>query len=369
MSRKLRVGVISANWGMRAHLPAWHAQESVEVMAVCTSRQETAEEARETYGLDRCYWDYRAMCADPDLDIIDVGTRPDLRRDMVMTAIENGKHVFASAPFGANVDAAREMTQAAEAAGIVGVIDSTLSRAPAHRQMKALLAQGWAGTPVAVTAQFAIPLFNAATAPGSGWRWFGTRRHGASAMRNLGTHTLHLLVELFGQVRSVSAMERTALKEWTFADGESIRPETADTALLQLEFENGIAANVAVSYASPALTGWRMDVTGSEGTLISRHEDYFPSGPDVELLGARSGQRPEPIPLPDEVVSPQEFSFTEPPVVPQAFDIAGVMASMIGAIRNGDTPVPDFTQGLHVEKILDAAARSADSGQTVKVNS
>ena len=94
MGDKLRVGVISTNWGMRAHLPAWHAQKDVEVAAVCASHQETAEAAKQTYGLDRCYWDYRAMCADPSLDIIDVGTRPLLRLGMVMAAIENGKHVF-----------------------------------------------------------------------------------------------------------------------------------------------------------------------------------------------------------------------------------------------------------------------------------
>ena len=41
----LRVGIISAAWGTFAHLPAWRAVPGVEVTAVCTSRQETAEAA------------------------------------------------------------------------------------------------------------------------------------------------------------------------------------------------------------------------------------------------------------------------------------------------------------------------------------
>ncbi len=42
----LRVGIVSAGWGAFAHLPAWRAIPGVEVTAICTSRQETAEAAQ-----------------------------------------------------------------------------------------------------------------------------------------------------------------------------------------------------------------------------------------------------------------------------------------------------------------------------------
>ena len=41
----LKVGIISANWGAMAHLPAWRSLPGVEVTSICTSRQETAEAA------------------------------------------------------------------------------------------------------------------------------------------------------------------------------------------------------------------------------------------------------------------------------------------------------------------------------------
>ena len=41
----IRVGLFGAAWGAFAHLPAWRAIPGVEVVAVCTSRQETAEAA------------------------------------------------------------------------------------------------------------------------------------------------------------------------------------------------------------------------------------------------------------------------------------------------------------------------------------
>jgi hypothetical protein len=43
---RLKVGIISANWGVQAHLPAWRAlSDDVEVAAICTAHQDTAEAA------------------------------------------------------------------------------------------------------------------------------------------------------------------------------------------------------------------------------------------------------------------------------------------------------------------------------------
>lgn len=99
MSDKLKVCIVSANWGMRAHLPAWQATGEAEVRAVCTSRRETAEAAAGKYGVAKPYGNAIAMCADPDLDVIGIDTKPDLRAPMVLAALRNGKHVFASANF------------------------------------------------------------------------------------------------------------------------------------------------------------------------------------------------------------------------------------------------------------------------------
>jgi predicted dehydrogenase len=38
VTEKLRVGIISANWGASAHLPAWRTLDNVEVTAASWSR-------------------------------------------------------------------------------------------------------------------------------------------------------------------------------------------------------------------------------------------------------------------------------------------------------------------------------------------
>ncbi|MET0361902.1 MAG: Gfo/Idh/MocA family oxidoreductase [Sphingobium sp.] len=357
MGKPLRVGVISAHWGMVAHLPAWHALEGVEVHAVCTSRRETAEAAKAQYGLKRAYWDHAEMAADPDLDIIDVGTRPDLRRDMVIAALAQGKHVFAAANFAANIAAAREMRDAAKAAGKVVVLDSTLAEAPAHRQARRLIEEGFLGTPQTVATRLMISLFNGPKPIGDDWRWFGNRAHGASAMRNLGTHSLHLLVSLLGPVASVDADARIAIPEWNFPNGDRVVTEVEDTAHLLLRFENGVIGTAALGWSSPGLLGWRMELGGDRGTIMTRMEGgWFPSGPDIELWTGRDAEPLKQQQLDPELVDSPGLNFPEDGAYPpQTRDIALVMRGMVDEIRGQGRGQPDVDRAFHVEAVLEAA--------------
>lgn len=349
--RPLRVGIVSANWGMVAHLPAWRAN-GVEVAAVCTAHEKTARAAAERYGLERAYWDYRDLAADPTLDIVDVGTRPDLRRDMVLTALAQGKHVFAAANFAADIAAAREMRDAARLARTVCMLDSALAVIPAHRHIARAIREGEIGSVASFSARFQIGLFNGPDPIGAHWRWFGVKRHGASAMRNLGTHSLHLLVDLFGPVEAVAAHEAYAQGEWRFPDGATQAPEVADTAQLLLRFASGTIGTLDLSWANPALVGWRLQVNGENGTLAAEAAGvWFPTSHSVRLMQGRDA---EPLCAVELARDPSpELQAGAPP---QATDIARLLAGFVAAI-GGDRSLaqPDFESAYHVEKVLEAA--------------
>lgn len=367
MTDKLRVGIVSANWGMRAHLPAWQATGDAEVRAVCTSRQETAEAAAAQYGVPKAYWDATALCADPDLDIIDVGTRPDLRAPMVLTALANRKHVFASANFAPDLKTARKMRDAARKAGTVCALDSVFPWQAAHRHLKAMLDAGDLGRPIAVHARLFISHFATPDAGGAGWRWFGVRKHGASAMRNLGTHSLHLLTWLLGPVKAVAAQMATAKEVWNFPDGSVQRPEVEDTAQLMLRFRGGTMAVLTVGWSSPARTGWYMELTGERATMVSVDSHGFPCGPRLKLSKGSAGGMLEPVTISPELEQPEGIRFDVPPTIPQVHDIADTVKNMAHAIRTGGTALPDFEAAFHVEAVLDAAHRAAVAREWITV--
>src|SRR5258708_3567392 len=94
----LKVGIISANWGAFAHLPGWRSVPGVEVVGICTSRRESAEAAAKRCGIERAYWDAQQMAADPMIDILDCGTRPNIRFAMVLPPPPHAKHLSNSTP-------------------------------------------------------------------------------------------------------------------------------------------------------------------------------------------------------------------------------------------------------------------------------
>src|SRR3546814_18660986 len=87
--KKLKVGIISANWGAFAHLPGWRAVPGVEVVGICTSRRATADAAAARFHVERPFWDAEAMAEDPDIDNIDCVTRPNIRYLQVKVGSES----------------------------------------------------------------------------------------------------------------------------------------------------------------------------------------------------------------------------------------------------------------------------------------
>ena len=67
MANKIRLGFVGANvrssWAGVSHFPALMASPDVEMTAVCTTRPESAAEAREAFGAKLAFTDYREMVA------------------------------------------------------------------------------------------------------------------------------------------------------------------------------------------------------------------------------------------------------------------------------------------------------------------
>ena len=69
MADKIRLGFVGANvrstWASQSHFPALLASPDVELTAVCTTRPESAEEARQAFGAKLAFHDVRAMAHEP----------------------------------------------------------------------------------------------------------------------------------------------------------------------------------------------------------------------------------------------------------------------------------------------------------------
>ncbi|NIJ36785.1 putative dehydrogenase [Sphingopyxis panaciterrae] len=369
MPLPLRVGIISAAWGAKAHLPAWRSLDGVEVTAICTSRPETAAKAADEFKVGRAFHDFREMAADPDIDVVDCGTRPPLRHAMVMAALGAGKHVYNGIPFAKNLSDAQAMTSAWQAAGTVAVVDAFMQAVPAMVQMKAMIEAGWIGDTFGADVAFDVPLFSAAQTNVPGYVWFADPANGASAGRNLGSHMLHLLVHFFGPVASATADQSLALNAWPL-DGEIIRPQVPDRTSLLLRHASGLPARLEANWCKIGGDGFRFSVWGSKGRLEAR-APVFPMAHDTRLFGtqdaALGSAAMEAITIePEHLAVPGCHAVAGRPET-GLLALASIFAKMRDAINGEGRATPDFAQALHVQEVVEAAARSSDQRRWVNL--
>src|SRR5258706_13569637 len=111
-ARRLKVAVVGASMSnspdgrerftIRAHLPALKALADLyEPVAVCTTRMESANATARHFQIPHAFDSVERMLREiPDLDVVCVGVRPVVHHQVVMAALNAGKHVYCEQPLG-----------------------------------------------------------------------------------------------------------------------------------------------------------------------------------------------------------------------------------------------------------------------------
>lgn len=140
-------GGIAKTW----HLPAY-GKYGVDVVGVYDRVPEATEDVRERFPfVRRVYASLDDLLADPEVEVVDVATRPEVRLELIGRAVEAGKHVLAQKPLADDLHAAREMVDEAERRGIKVAVNQNGRWSPPWRIATLLVEQGAVGDVVAVT--------------------------------------------------------------------------------------------------------------------------------------------------------------------------------------------------------------------------
>ena len=82
------------------HAPAFAKHPDCQIVAVCDVVEERAQEGAEKYGVP-AYLDADEMLDQEEIDIVNIPTGEQYRYELVMKALERGKHVFTEKPLAA----------------------------------------------------------------------------------------------------------------------------------------------------------------------------------------------------------------------------------------------------------------------------
>lgn len=94
------VGTVGAGYAAYLHGNGYEKVSSINVRlkTICDVNQERAAAVQKRYGYEEICSDYHQMLADPEIDVIDIVTPPVAHPQMIMDALNAGKHVICEKP-------------------------------------------------------------------------------------------------------------------------------------------------------------------------------------------------------------------------------------------------------------------------------
>ncbi len=150
--KKLGVGLVGSGFMGRSHAHAFRAAAGVfslpmapRLELLADVNDEVAAQAAEALGFARSTGDWKALIADPAVDLVDITTPNTLHKPIALAAIEAGKPVYCEKPLAPNAGEAKEMVDAAEAKGVITAVGFNYLKNPMVALAREIVASGEIG--------------------------------------------------------------------------------------------------------------------------------------------------------------------------------------------------------------------------------
>ncbi len=393
----LRVALLGQQFMGRAHANAWgqagrffetRRKPSLEIVAARDAKRLAAFAA--TWGFARHTTDWKAAVADPDVDLVDIGTPNHLHAPQGLAALAAGKHVAIEKPLAGALDDARALRDAARLAARRGqhsFVWFNYRRCPAAALAWQLVREGRLGTLHHVRARY----LQSWGGPGTPLSWrFQRKLAGSGAHGDLNAHLIDLARFLTGEeITEVhGATARTFVPRRPLAGaGDGVgkrgkgqaagkrtrvatgRSDVDDALLFLAGFSGGAVGSFEATRNAPGhLNGNEIELNGSKGSLRfsfeSLNELWLHDAPD----GARSAGWRRIVATdpshpwvarwwPEGHMLGYEHGFVN-------------MAADILATLSGDkppVPLPDIADAWETQRVLAAALLAAREKRAVKL--
>ncbi len=376
----LPVGMVGYAFMGAAHSQAWRTAPRFFDLPLRPRMTAVAgrDEARVKAAAARLGWDstetsWQSLIERDDIDLVDVCTPGDTHAEIVIAALEAGKHVLCEKPLANTVEEAEAMNRAAEKAALSGVrsmVGFTYRRVPAIALARRLVADGRIGTLHHVRAQYLQDWIVDPEAPLS-WR-LDKDKAGSGALGDIGAHIIDLAQFITGEsISRVSGRLRTIVDERPLPSehsglsgkaGTGTGKVTVDDAAMFLAELSGGALGVfeATRFANGRKNAIRIEVNGSRGSLAFDFEDmnllhFFDGTEDAGTAGFRRIMvTEEQHPYVGAWWPPGHIIGYEHSFIHQAVDLVRDIAA-------GTDPTPSFADGLQVQRVLAAVETSSDN--------
>ena len=342
----------------------------------------------ENWGWQHASTDWESVVRSPEIGLVDVVTPNYAHAPVAKAAIAAGKHVACEKPIAGTLSDAREMVQAAKAAGVKTFVWFNYRRCPAVSLAHQLVQSGRLGAIRHVRAVYlqdwateSIPL---------AWR-FDKNLAGSGAHGDLNAHIVDMTRFVTGQeiTEICGAIAETFIKKRAIIGGvaggglvdggvatAAMGNVTVDDAVLFLaRFSGGAVASFeAARQATGNQNRNGFEINGTKGSVkfdferMNELQYYDATLPRAvqgwnTIMCTHGGAFPDGHPYvanwwPDAHTIGYEHGFTN-----QAYDILRVLAGEAPTV-----PIPDFHDAYQTQRVLEAALMAAEERRWVTLD-
>lgn len=351
------VGVIGTGFARKVQMPALAACEGAKIVSVASGSAANAEAAAREFGADHFTADWRETAGHPDVDLLLITTPPSMHREMVLFAVEHRKHVLAEKPMAMSLAEAEEMKQAADAAGVLALIDHELRFQPGRQAAWRMIRDGAIGKIRHAKYNFRAPHRGDASLP---WNWWSDAEAGGGALGAINSHVIDSFNWLLGvEPSSVFCQLQTHVKLRPF-EGGSREVTTDDEANMLLRFADGELTEDATGLVSVSMVEQpeyvnRIELFGTKGAIRIEHRG--------ELFVAKNGDTDwtaVEVPLVDAISGAPDTGFSR--------GFSAFAPRIIEAIQRGEDSIEHaatFVDGVKVQRVLDACRESNSARRVI----
>lgn len=281
MSNKINWGIIGcAGIAERALIPAIKASSNGVLYGIAARDKKRALDWSRTHGFKKAYPDYQALLDDQAIDAIYNPLPNSLHAEWSIRAARAGKHVLCEKPMAMNAAEVRDMTGAAEKAGVLLMEAFMYKFHPQIEKSLKLLAAGEIGAVRSVHSSFTF----LSEPDGRNYRWFPEM--GGGALYDVGCYTISASRLIFN-AEPKSVFARAALHP---------RFRVDVSAHMLMEFPGGRFAQCDCAFDAQFQS--RLLVVGEAGTL-GLDRAFSAKHHEVKIRVVK-GDRHEDIPVPAE---------------------------------------------------------------------
>ena len=352
MANTLKVGVIGVGGIAKTHMPGWAASEDAEVIAGSDVSQEMLQNWGVTHGVTTLSTNPADLFNNPDIDIIDVCTPNMYHTELVVGALNAGKHVICEKPLAPTPDGIHKMIEARNRSGKMLMTAQHFRFKGNSQAMKAEIEAGALGD-IYHARSWMLRRGWIPARPGFVYK----KNSGGGPCIDIGVHILDLTLWFMGNPKPVAvsgvakaplAKHEGAFSQWGMAMVQRDM-DVEDFAAAFVRFDNGATLILEVSWLLHHDTpgeDMQMWLYGTEGG------SHWPQG---EILSTNYNTKQ---------FYNQTLQLVGDPMEPHALECV----QFARAVKEGaPSPVP-AEQSLQVMTILDGIYRSQEAGREVTLD-